>query len=235
MQVRDEFRFLDELSIHLSQRYQRPISSIFIQLEHSACFLFAGTFESAYILTITALSSQLLPATNKTNTALIQSHLATSLGVLPDRGIIRFSAITDDHFAIAGTTYLGHVERLQRKQGEIDKKEIVRNNSLREPQPVTESTKVVPTVRKKSSQKSLSIRPPLTGVTQRQVKSTPGSRVPSPVVATQPIPAIPWDNNNPQDQAEEDKVPDMKRTEKKVEKVQKLGKRKSFFAIFSRG
>lgn len=82
-QVRDEYVFLNDLSQQLSQRYQRPTSSILINLTHSACLLFAGNFDSAYILTITALPSALQSTTNKRNAALLQSFMTESLASLP--------------------------------------------------------------------------------------------------------------------------------------------------------
>lgn len=113
-EIRDEFLFLNDLSQHLAQRFQRPTSAVFVTLDHSACLLFAGSFDSAYILTITALPTQLQPTTNKRNAALTQSFLATALGVLPDRGIIRFNAISEESLAISGTTIHGQIERMQK-------------------------------------------------------------------------------------------------------------------------
>ena len=233
-QIRDEYLFLDELSQHLSQRYQRPTSSIFINLDHSACLLFAGTFDSAYVLTINALASQLLPATNKRNTALIQSHMASSLGVLPDRGVIRFCAIADEFLATKGTTYSGHIERLQKKKSDEPMREIVPAKT-EDPKP-TEAPPIIPhlTVDKnKKNRQSLLIqtRPSTTPTPKRQFQSAPVSNATSPTLQRSqpamsptapkslPIPSIPWDNN-PMD--------------RKAVKVQKLGKRKSFLAMFGR-
>lgn len=116
--VKDEYVFLADLSQHLSQRYHRPTSSIFITLTHSACLLYAGTFDSAYILTLTALPSQIQPTTNKRNAALIQRFLSDSLGVSPDRGIVRFVGIAEEFLATNGTTVLGEIENLSKTSSE---------------------------------------------------------------------------------------------------------------------
>lgn len=196
--------------------------------------MFAGTFDSAYVLTINALSSQLQPAGNKRNTALIQSHMASSLGVLPDRGIIRFCPIADECLAIKGTTYSGHIERLQRKLSE-EPLEDVMPAKAEAPKP-TEAAPIIPqltTDKKKKNRQSLLIqtRPCTTPNPNRQFRSAPASKATSPTfqrtpsvpdLAAQrspPVPSIPWDNN-PMD--------------RKAEKVQKLGKRKSFFTIFGK-
>ena len=234
LQIRDEYLFLNELSQHLSQRYQRSTSSIFITLDHSACLLFAGTFDSAYILTINALASQLQPATNKRNTALIQSHMASSLGVLPDRGIIRFCAIADEFLAIRGTTYSGHIERLQRKKSNDLMRDVAPTNR-KESQPIEAAT-MIPHLtpdRNKKTRQSLLIqtRPSTTPAPKRQFQSEPASIAASPTLqrsqpvfepetmTSPPIPSIPWDTNS---------------VDRKAGKLQKLGKRKSFFTIFGK-
>ena len=75
--------------------------------------LYGGTFDSAYILTITALPSQLAPTTNKRNAALLQAFMADALGVAPVRGVVKFVGIPDADLAFNGTTVLGQIENLQ--------------------------------------------------------------------------------------------------------------------------
>lgn len=94
------------------------MSSIFITLSHSACLLFAGTFDSAYLLTITALPSAIQPTTNKRNAALLQSFMTASLGVASDRGIVRFVGIEESSLATSGNTILGEIEALGKNSDE---------------------------------------------------------------------------------------------------------------------
>jgi hypothetical protein len=89
-----------------------------ITVNHSACLLLGGSFEPTYILTITALPVQLQPTTNKRNAALIQQFLSESISVTPDRGILKFLPIPEDSLAMGGTTILGDIERLERRQAE---------------------------------------------------------------------------------------------------------------------
>lgn len=117
-QVKDEFTLVTDMSYNLSQRYSRPESSIMINVDHSACLLLAGSFEPAYILTITALPSQLQPVTNKRNSALIQSFMADILNVPPERGILRFHAIAEENLAVNGTTVFGEIERIEKSSSD---------------------------------------------------------------------------------------------------------------------
>jgi hypothetical protein len=119
-QVKDEFTLVTDMSYNLSQRYSRPESSIMVNVEHSACLLLAGSFEPAYILTITALPSQLQPVTNKRNSALIQSFMADILAVPPERGILRFQPIAEENLAINGTTVMGEIERIEKSSIDSD-------------------------------------------------------------------------------------------------------------------
>jgi hypothetical protein len=89
-----------------------------ITVNHSACLLLGGSFEPTYILTINALPVQLQPTTNKRNAALIQQFMCESIGVTPDRGIVKFVAIQEESLAMNGMTILGDIERLERQQAE---------------------------------------------------------------------------------------------------------------------
>ncbi|KAH8890905.1 Tautomerase/MIF [Thozetella sp. PMI_491] len=112
--VSDEFTFLTELSYHLSTRYQRPVSSVVVSLQHGACMLYAGTFEPAYVMAISALPSQLLPATNKRNAALVQKHMEEAIGVKPERGLLRFIPTGEENVATNGKTMAGEIDDLEK-------------------------------------------------------------------------------------------------------------------------
>ncbi|CBX99454.1 similar to MIF domain containing protein [Plenodomus lingam JN3] len=116
--IKDEYTLVTDLSHHLSTRYQRPETSIMITVNHSACLLLGGSFEPTYILAINALPVQLQPTTNKRNAAMIQTFMAESIGVSPERGIIKFLPIPEDSLAMNGMTILGEIERLERQHAE---------------------------------------------------------------------------------------------------------------------
>ncbi|KAH0547936.1 hypothetical protein GP486_008323 [Trichoglossum hirsutum] len=115
--VENEFAFVTGFSNQLSTRYQRPETSILIDVTHSACMMLAGSFEPTYILTITALPANIQPATNKRNTALLQHWMAENLGVEPSRGIVKFAAIPEENLATNGVTVLGEIEALDKQLG----------------------------------------------------------------------------------------------------------------------
>ncbi|KAK1781550.1 hypothetical protein QBC45DRAFT_48411 [Copromyces sp. CBS 386.78] len=108
--ISDEFTFITELSYHLSSRYQRPVSSIVVTLHHGACMLFGGTFDPAYVISVSALPSHLQPTTNKRNAALIQKHLEEAIGVSPPRGLLKFIPVPEDCLASGGITVSGEME-----------------------------------------------------------------------------------------------------------------------------
>lgn len=89
-----------------------------ISVTHSACVCLGGSFEPAYILTVSALPVQLQPTTNKRNAALITTFLTEILGVSSDRGVIRFLIIAEENLAKDGVTVLGEIERLEKQQAE---------------------------------------------------------------------------------------------------------------------
>ena len=78
--------------------------------------LYGGTFEPAYIMTISTLPSQLRPTTNKRNAALIQKHMEEAIGVLPSRGLLRFVAIAEENMASNSKTVAGAIDELERER-----------------------------------------------------------------------------------------------------------------------
>jgi len=100
-----------------------------ITVNHSACLLLGGSFEPAYVLTITALPSQIQPATNKRNAALVQSFMSDVLSVSADRGIVRFHAIEEYNLATNGRTMLGEIERLEKLHPESKADAVKRERS----------------------------------------------------------------------------------------------------------
>ena len=198
-QIKDEYALLADLSQHLSQRYHRPSSSIFITLSHSACLLLAGTFESAYILTITALPSQIQPTTNKRNAALIQSFMSDAVGVSPSRGVIRFVGIAEEYLATNGTTVLGEIESLNKTSSEESRNENSRLGTIRSRSRRTAKPKELPL---------------------REVSPHANRGIPvTPPLKSPPMPAIPTEKSS---------------MDKRAEKVQRMGRRRSFLAMFGK-
>ena len=100
--------------MHLAARYMRPDSAIMVKVDHSACLAMASTFDPCYIMSITAVPSQMGPTMNKRNAALIQSFMADILSVSPDRGVVKFQPIAEENFATNGTTMAGAIERQEK-------------------------------------------------------------------------------------------------------------------------
>ncbi|KAH7349441.1 Tautomerase/MIF superfamily [Plectosphaerella cucumerina] len=117
LQIRDEFSFITDLSYQLSIRYQRPVSSVIVTLQHGACMLYGGTFDPAYVMSVFALPSEIAPTRNRRNAALMQKHMEESLGVAPARGFLRFVAIPEDNAARNGKTVAGEIAERSGKDG----------------------------------------------------------------------------------------------------------------------
>jgi hypothetical protein len=149
-----------ELSSYISTRYQRPPSSIMIAITHSSCLLFGGTFDPGYILTLSAVETYMQSATNKRNTALLQSFLSDLLSVPPDRGVVRFIPVREDCLGTGGRTIASEVERVAVNTG-------VRRN--------------LKTSVRKSVASALKRRPPNIGI--RSPASPTGSGPKSPYLA----------------------------------------------------
>ena len=208
-QITDEINFLQDFSQHLSQRYQRPVSSIFITLNHSECLLYAGTFDQAYCLTISALPSQVLPTTNKRNAALIQAFLAESLGVAATRGVVRFISIPEENLAFNGTTVFGQIENLQKSSPNKDNfSDVASLSGIRSAMQSRAASRV------QSRRQSISKPPSRDGYS-----FYPTTRPPSPHLRGPPIPTLPNGTNA---------------MDRRAEKAQKVGKRRSFFGFFVR-
>ncbi|KAI1106260.1 Tautomerase/MIF [Jackrogersella minutella] len=107
--IKDEFSFITDLSYNLSNRYQRPVSSIVVNLNHGCCMMFGGSFDPAYTLTIHALPNLVQPTTNKRNSALIQRHILETLGVVTSRGYVRFVATPEENVAHGGKTIAAQI------------------------------------------------------------------------------------------------------------------------------
>ncbi|ETS76055.1 hypothetical protein PFICI_12999 [Pestalotiopsis fici W106-1] len=112
--IQDEFTFITDLSYHLSNRYQRSMSSIVINLQHGCCLMFGGSFDPAYTLSIFALPDMVQPTMNKRNAALIQKQIQESLGVAPARGHVRFVATPEEDVANGGKTVAGELDDLDK-------------------------------------------------------------------------------------------------------------------------
>jgi len=215
--VKDEFIFLKSLSEHLSQRYQRPTSSIFITLDHSACLLLAGTFDSAYIFTITALPSQIQPVTNKRNTALIQAFMTDSLGVSADRGVVRFIGIGEEYLGTNGMTVLGEIDHLTKGDDNVA--------DSRRPSTVSSDTRRPSAITLGRGRSRKAPKPKELAIQETSLPQT-AEKPPSPPLKSPPMPAMPAMPAMPTEKSAMDK---------KAETVQKkMGRRKSFLSMFGR-
>ena len=157
--------------------------------------------------------------------------MTASLGVLPDRGIIKFVGIPDESFATEGITIQGHIERSERSIHEkrsasaLSEAQLPLNTnttakSTPQPQPYPQ-----PPPRRMGTRRK---KPPALSLVPKS-QSMPGSRMPSPISVAHDVDESPILPAIPIPAATEPTL-----TQRKAEKVQKMSKRKSIMAIFGR-
>lgn len=81
-------------------------------MQDKTVLLFGGSFEPAYLLSVTALPSEIAPSKNKRTTALLQEFLRESTGIAANRGVIRFTPIDESNLGTNGLTALAQMEGL---------------------------------------------------------------------------------------------------------------------------
>ncbi|KAF2085560.1 hypothetical protein K490DRAFT_13356, partial [Saccharata proteae CBS 121410] len=249
--IKDEYTMVTDLSYQLSQRYQRPESAIMVTLHHSACLLLGGSFDPAYILSITALPTQLQPVTNKRNAALLQTFMADVLGVTMTRGIIRFQGLAEENMATNGRTMLGEIERVEREHAEE------KGSSLR--RAVTKGSRRSGMTPKPSTPKLKSSAQLSRNESERSGRDvTPAMPSPGPFDSVTAIPEYPYDGQKMEDVSPVDSavkgdfaLPLTKKSKMKPTPTKsvpnlapppipvdaptpKVGKRKSLISIFKR-
>jgi hypothetical protein len=163
--------------------------------------LFGGNFDPAYTLTITAVNSQLQPVTNKRNATLLAKAMEESLGVAPNRGVVKFLAMSEDNLATDGKTITGEIEELEKENAE---------NSSSLQRSLSKGT-----AKSKRRHSMRSLRTSKNTLPTHNEHSSPTPPMSARSRETPPLPAIPSEKS-PMDL--------------RAEKAQKMGRRKSFIA-----
>lgn len=169
---------------------------------------------------------------------LLAKLLQESLGVPPSRGLIKFVSVQEENFAVNGKTATAEIEDLEKEQAD-DNTNIKRSLSRMGPKPPLKRQSK-PSMRNLKAEIAAGSGPnakePLSPNSDRSGRLTPprseGSTSP-PITAT-PLPRrTPF---NPTLPVPLPPVPAKKTAlDKKAEKVQKLGRRKSFISgLFGR-
>ncbi|KAH6604266.1 hypothetical protein Trco_007712 [Trichoderma cornu-damae] len=144
VKIENEGYFLTTFSHQLAARYNRYPASTVVSLHHSQTLFFSGSSHPAYTLTITALPSEVQPATNRRNAAVLQRHMEAVLRIPASRGMVRFVAAAEECLAWGGKTVAGRITdamsgvREAAAPGEGEKtheRRILKSLSLRRPPP----------------------------------------------------------------------------------------------------
>jgi len=157
-------------------------------------------------MTITAVQSQLQPVTNKRNAALLAKSMEESLGVAPERGLIKFVPIPEENFATGGMTLAGAIDELD--------KQIAEENGVSVKHSLSVSRNKRHSMRSLRSTKKGSNLPNL----EEQITPTMPTPPSSDRIVTPPLPPVPPISKTRS-------VADLR-----AEKAKKMGRRKSFIA-----
>lgn len=99
----------------LSEIYQRPTNNIMITAVTDAQIMLGGSTEPAYLLTITALPSEIAPIKNQRTTAILQEYISEALPVPTHRGVVKFCPVKEENLAMNGMTIQQEIEKLEQK------------------------------------------------------------------------------------------------------------------------
>ncbi|KAI9711242.1 MAG: hypothetical protein M1820_002229 [Bogoriella megaspora] len=108
------------LTRDISQVFHRSQSKILVSIDHSAHLVMDGNLEPTYVLTISAVPTQLGPVCNKWRAKVLMKVLATNLEVKSERAIIKFNPVGEENFAYDGATILETIEGLEKRQNQHD-------------------------------------------------------------------------------------------------------------------
>lgn len=200
-------------------------------------------------MTITALPNLVQPTLNKRNAALIQKSMEDVLGVSPQRGLVRFVAVSEENMATNGRTVLGEIEELERESKEDihspvfksshgESSKIKRSNSSKREESKSKG--------KRASMKNLrnlktgkgekldgllgeEMTPPLSGITEHSGSPGPKDH-PYERPASMPLGGDSEMAGNSYGVRMPDLPVEKSDMDRKAEKAQKLGKRRSFIA-----
>ena len=118
-QLETEQSFLNDLLMTVSEVYHKPPTNIAITTTTDAHIMIGGSTEPAYLLTITALSSEIASVKNLRATMMIQEFLSESLKVTASRGVIKFWPIKEEDLGTNGTTVRGEIDKLEAEEKRI--------------------------------------------------------------------------------------------------------------------
>lgn len=118
-QLEKEQTFLNEFLMTVSEIYHKPPNNIMINVMTDAHIMIGGSTESAYLLTMTALTSEIAAVKNMRATVMIQEFLADSLRVPASRGVIKFSPVKEEDLGTNGSTVRGDIDQLEAEEKRI--------------------------------------------------------------------------------------------------------------------
>lgn len=107
---------MSNLSFRLAQIYQRPETSMMVTIQQDICLHFGNSSLPAYLMKVSAHPYIIAPVTNMRNTILIQKALHEFLDIASNRGVIIYTAVSEENFATNGITTMGEAVRINNEE-----------------------------------------------------------------------------------------------------------------------
>jgi len=118
-QLEQEQTFLNDLLMTVSEIYHKPPTSIMITITTDAAIMIGGSIEPVYLLTVTALPSEIASVKNMRATMMIQDFLSDSLKVPASKGVVKFLPIREEDLGANGSTVRGDIDKLEAEEKRI--------------------------------------------------------------------------------------------------------------------
>lgn len=87
-----------------------------VTIQQDICLHFGNSSLPAYLMKVSAHPYIIAPVTNMRNTALIQKTLHEFLGIASNRGVIIYTAVSEENFATNGITTMGEAVRINSEE-----------------------------------------------------------------------------------------------------------------------
>ncbi|KAL4893662.1 Tautomerase/MIF superfamily [Aspergillus ambiguus] len=118
--VKDGYSLASTIASQMARIYQKPQSSMMVNIQHSACLHFGNPKHPSYLMKISALLYMIAPISNLRSATLIQAAMQQLLHITPDCGVVLYFPIPEENFATDGATMSSEITRLERRSEDED-------------------------------------------------------------------------------------------------------------------
>lgn len=100
----------------MSEIYHKPTHNIMIVATTDASILISGSTEPAYLISLTALPSEIASMKNLRATTMVQEFVAESLKIPANRGVVKFQSVKEDEIGTNGITIRDEIDKIEAEE-----------------------------------------------------------------------------------------------------------------------